>query len=149
MRNPYADRPLRVAVVGAGPRSVTYTRDALQPGAPMKLVAVADPNAVRRNTLADAHGVPMEHRFASYEDLAARPGLADAVINTTLDTVHYASTLPLLRAGYHVLLEKPIAPTEAEVRELIDVAREHRRVVMVCHVLRYEPFYEAIRKLLL
>ena len=140
------NRPLRVAVVGAGPRSSVYTRDALQQGSPMRVVAVADPNSVRRNALADAHQVPLEHRFASHEDLAARPGLADAVINTTLDIVHYASTLPLLRAGYHVLLEKPIAPMEAEVRELIRVAREHDRVVMVCHILRYEPFYQTIKK---
>src|SRR5437763_17216733 len=118
-------QPLRVAVVGAGPRSIVYTHDALGPNPAMRVVAVADPNAVRRNALADAHAVPAEHRFVSYKDLAARPGLADAVINTTLDTVHYESTLPLLRAGYHVLLEKPIAPTEAEVRDLLEPAREH------------------------
>src|SRR2546429_7493991 len=141
MPGPDLSRPLRVAVVGAGPRSIVYTRDAIQEGSPMRVVAVADPNAVRRNALADAHRVPSDHRFASHEALAARPGLADAVINTTLDVVHYASTLALLRAGYHVLLEKPIAPTEAEVRELIRAAREHDRVVMVCHILRYELFF--------
>src|SRR5438093_4242266 len=135
-------RPVRIAIVGAGPRSVVYTRDALEHPSTMKLVAVADPNPMRRNALADAHAVPAACRFASYEDLASRPGLADAVINTTLDTVHYASTLALLRAGYHVLLEKPIAPSEPEVRNLVDAAREQRRVVMVCHILRYEPFYQ-------
>ena len=138
--------PLRVAVVGAGPRSVVYAREALQRPGLMKVVAVADPNPVRRNALADAHAVPAERRFASYEDLAVRPDIADAVINTTLDIVHYESTLTLLRAGYHVLLEKPIAPTNAEVCELIDAAREHDRVVMVCHILRYEPFYQTIKK---
>jgi predicted dehydrogenase len=44
------------------------------------------------------------------------------------------------------MLEKPIAPTETEVRSLIDVAREHKRIVMVCHILRYEPFYQAIQR---
>src|SRR3954469_10502636 len=146
MHRPLSDQPLRVAVVGAGPRSIVYTRDALRQPSPMRVVAVADPNPVRRNALADAHAVPAEYRFASHEDLAARPGLADAVINTTLDTVHYASTLPLLRAGYHVLLEKPIAPSEAEVRDLMCVARQHGRIVMVCHILRYEPFYQTIKK---
>ena len=137
------DRPLRVAVVGAGPRSVTYTRNSL--GAAMRVVAVADPNAVRRNALADAHDVPAENRFASHEDLATRPGLADAVINTTLDIAHYPTTIPLLRAGYHVLLEKPIAPCESEVRDLIETARRHDRIVMICHILRYEPFFQAIK----
>jgi predicted dehydrogenase len=148
MQPPPAERPLRVAVVGAGPRSIVYTRDALQQPAAMTVVAVADPNPLRRDRLADAHGVAPERRFASYEDLAARPGLADAVINTTLDTVHYESTLALVRAGYHVLLEKPIAPSEQQVRGLIDAAREHRRIVMVCHILRYEPFYQTIKSLL-
>ncbi|MEA2735637.1 MAG: hypothetical protein QOE14_2088 [Humisphaera sp.] len=140
--------PLRIAIVGAGPRSVVYAREALQRPDAMQVVAVADPNEVRRNALADAHGVPAQHRFASHEDLAARPGLADAAINTTLDIAHYATTLPLLRAGYHVLLEKPIAQTEAEVRDLIRVAGEHRRIIMVCHILRYEPFYQTIKQLL-
>ncbi len=146
------NRPLRVAVVGAGPRSIVYTREALRGGpgaAAMQVVAVADPNPIRRNALADAHNVPVENRFASHEDLAARPGLADAVINTTLDIAHYATTLPLLRAEYHVLLEKPIAPRENEVRELIEAARANDRIVMVCHILRYEPFYQAIKTHLL
>src|SRR5436309_3526976 len=145
-RDSVVDRPLRVAVVGAGPRSIVYTRDALQPSPAMRVVAVADPNPVRRNALADSHNVPAANRFASHEDLAARPGLADAVINTTLDIVHYASTIPLLRAGYHVLLEKPIAPTEDEVRDLMRVARENDRIVMICHILRYEPFYQLIKQ---
>src|SRR3954454_13181045 len=95
---------LRVAVVGAGPRSITYTRDALRQPGPMQVVAGADPDPVRRNALADAHRVPSNQRFESYQQLAAAPAIADAVINTTIDTVHYASTLPLLRAGFHVLL---------------------------------------------
>src|SRR3954469_9588872 len=148
MHRPLSDQPLRVAVVGAGPRSIVYTRDALRQPSPMRVVAVADPNPVRRNALADAHAVPAEYRFASHTDLADRPGLADAVINTPLDTAHYASTLPLLRAGYHVLLEKPIAPTETEILDLIATARAHHRVVMVCHILRYEPFYQSIKSLL-
>jgi predicted dehydrogenase len=138
-------RPLRIAVVGAGPRSIVYARQALDQPDSMKIVAVADPNPQRRDAFAEAYGIDAAHRFASYEDLAARPGLADAVINTTLDIIHYPSTLPLLRAGYHVLLEKPIAPTEQEVRDLIRAARESGRIIMVCHILRYEPFFQTIK----
>src|SRR4051794_14015668 len=64
-----SDKPSRVAVVGAGPRSIAYTREASQPSSPMKVVAVADPDAVRRNRLADAHAVREDCRFASYEEL--------------------------------------------------------------------------------
>ena len=41
----------------------------------------------------------------------------------------------------------PIAPAEAQVRHLIDEAKSHRRVVMICHVLRYAPFYQAVKRL--
>jgi predicted dehydrogenase len=122
-----------------------YARYAALAPEEMQIVAVADPNEARRQLLSDHHGIPAEHRFSSHEQLATRPGLADAVINTTLDIAHFDTTLPLLRAGYHVLLEKPIAPSEQQVRELMNVARENDRVVMVCHILRYEPFYETIK----
>src|SRR5687768_3891178 len=115
---PGTDRPLRIAIVGAGPRSNTYAPFARSRPSLMSVVAVADPNAVRRNTMADAYGVPASQRFATFEDLAAPPDVADAVFNTTLDTVHYPSTIALLNAGFHVLLEKPIAPTERETREI-------------------------------
>ena len=109
--HPAADRPLRVAIVGAGPRSNAYAQFARSGPSHMSVVAVADPNAIRRNTMADAYGVPAAQRFATFEDLAAHPEVADAVFNTTLDTVHYPSTIALLAAGFHVLLEKPIAPS--------------------------------------
>ncbi len=153
---PYFDRkdirlsttPLTVAVVGAGHRSVAYASYALHHPDRMKVVAVADPNPLRRQALSEQHGIPAEMQFPSYGDLVARPGLADAVINGTMDRLHYASALPLLQAGYHMLLEKPIAPTEAEVRSLIATAKEHGRTVMICHVLRYAPFYVKIKELL-
>lgn len=143
-------RPVTIAIVGAGHRSVAYARYALRHPDRMKVVAVADPDAMRRDKLADAHGVPAAMRFASYEQYVDRPGaapLADAVINGTMDKLHYVSTMPLLKAGYHVLLEKPIACTEREVRELIEVAGRHKRIVMICHVLRYAPFYVRIKQL--
>jgi predicted dehydrogenase len=47
-----------------------------------------------------------------------------------------------------MLLEKPIAPNEAEVRGLIEAANKHKRIVMICHVLRYAPFYQRVKQLL-
>jgi predicted dehydrogenase len=114
----------------------------------MSVVAVADPDATRCRRFAEEHAIPEAMRFTSHADLAAQPGLADAVINGTLDRQHYETTLPLLEAGYHVLLEKPIAPTEREVRDLIDASNRNKRAVMICHVLRYAPFYRKIKDLL-
>jgi predicted dehydrogenase len=114
----------------------------------MKVVAVVEPNAERRNALGDEHQVPAANRMASYTELASRPKLAEAAINATVDAVHYESSLPLIEAGYHLLLEKPIALCEQHVRKLIDAARKHQRVVMIGLNMRYNGFHAKARELL-
>jgi len=140
--------PVKIAVVGAGHRSIGYCQYALHYPDAMQVVAVADPNPIRRQKLALTHGIAGDMQFESYTDLAARPGICDAIINGTMDRLHYESTKPLLEAGFHVLLEKPIASTQSEVRHLIDIAQRNNVIVMICHVLRYTPFYCKIKALL-
>lgn len=139
-------KPVTAVVVGAGHRSVCYARYGLNHPDELKIVAVADPNEFRRAQVAREHGIPNEMCFASAEQLAARPRLADAAINGTMDRLHVLTALPLLEAGYDMLLEKPIAPTAEEVLQLRDAARRHGSRVMICHVLRYAPFYAAVRQ---
>ena len=143
-----SEGPLKVALVGAGHRGVGYSSFALRNPERMKMVAVADPRENRRNEFGQQHGIPPEMRFASHKELLARPKIADAVINATMDQDHYATALPLLEAGYHMLLEKPISPTENEVRGLITAAKDKNLKVMICHVLRYAPFYSRIKEVL-
>ena len=119
--------PITVAAVGAGFRTRGYCQYALEHPDKMKVVAIAEPDAARRSAMAQEHAVPPERCFASADELAAQPQLADAVINGTMDRQHYATGMPLIRRGYHMLLEKPIATTEAEVRDLITAASEHQR----------------------
>src|SRR5689334_3184031 len=99
---------VRVAAVGAGDRSSVYAQYALDHPEQMKVVAVAEPHPARRAAFATAHSIPPQRQFDSYEALARHPKLADAAINGTMDRMHYASSLALLEAGYHLLLEKPI-----------------------------------------
>src|SRR5690606_33611450 len=66
--------------------------------------------------------------------------------NGTMDALHVSTSLPLLEAGYDLLLEKPIGISEEEVMQLLETARRHNRLVMICHVLRYAPFYTQIRE---
>src|SRR5208282_1106703 len=107
--------PVTVAMVGAGPRAVEYALLIAQMPQKLKIVAVVNRNPEHRHALADAHGVPQENRFASHEELAKHPGLADSVINTTADPLHYPTSMPLLAAGFHMLLEKPITRSEREL----------------------------------
>ena len=138
--------PVTAVIVGAGHRAVTYARYSEQRPDRLRIVGVADPSELRRRSAAERFGVPESACFESVEDLASRPRFADAAINGTMDQLHVPTSLPLLEAGYHLLLEKPFATGRDEMRALIDAASRGGSHVMVCHVLRYTPFYRAIKE---
>ncbi|MDZ7542955.1 gfo/Idh/MocA family oxidoreductase, partial [Clostridium perfringens] len=64
----------------------------------------------------------------------------------TMDRMHREPTLKALELGYHVLLEKPMSPDPQECVEMELAAKEHQRSLTICHVLRYTPFWQAIKK---
>ena len=143
------NKPLKTIIVGGGHRSLTYAQLAEIESDKMEIVGVADPDEFRRQMIAERFGIPADRCFASSEELAQVPKFADAVINGTMDHIHVDTTIPLLKAGYDVLLEKPFAVNEEEARELVKVAEEHGRKIMVCFVLRYAPFYRKIKDIIL
>ena len=142
-------KQITAIIVGAGHRALLYSLYALQNPEKFKIVGVADPDPIRRRKTAEMHGFGEDMCFESAEALAERPRLADAVINGTMDTQHVKTAVPLLRRGYDMLLEKPFAVNEDEMWELQRVAGETGRRVMICHVLRYAPFYVAVKERLL
>lgn len=142
-------KQITAIIVGAGHRAILYSLYALEHPNELKIVGVADPDPIRRKKVAEMHGFGEEMCFKNAEELAARPKLADAVINGTMDRQHVPTAVPLLRAGYDMLLEKPFAISEEEVNYLYKVVKETGRKVMICHVLRYAPFYVAIKQRLL
>lgn len=138
--------PVTAVIVGAGHRALTYASYAQHHPEELRIVGVADLQEHRRAHVAATYGLSPEQCFRTAEELAARPKLADAVINGTMDHQHVPTSLPLLAAGYDILLEKPFATNEEEMWTLVRAAAHHQRKVMICHVLRYAPFYLAIRK---
>jgi predicted dehydrogenase len=139
--------PLELVLVGAGNRGhLAYGAFALRNPDIARFVAVVEPDDARRARFATAHGIPRERQFRSWNDLATRPPLAPAAINATMDATHHPSALALLAAGYDMLLEKPIAPTAAECVEIVEAAERRGRLLGVAHVLRYAPFFTAIRE---
>lgn len=141
--------PLKVVIVGGGHRSLIYAElSELKPDM-MQVVGIVDPNEFRRNSIAERFSIPEENKFTSVEDFVAREKFADAVINGTMDHIHVETSLPILKAGYDILLEKPFAVNESEMRELVSCANEYNRKIMVCFVLRYAPFYRKIKEALL
>ncbi|MCD4669848.1 MAG: Gfo/Idh/MocA family oxidoreductase [Actinomycetia bacterium] len=137
---------LTAVIVGAGHRGILYASYALQHPEKFKIVGIVDPDKSRCDKVRSLHDVPAENVFSSVEELVARGQIADTVINATMDNLHVPTTLPLLEAGYDVLLEKPICTFRDDLLTLLQKTRETGRRVMICHVLRYAPFYAEIRK---
>lgn len=142
-----ASLPTSVIAIGAGNRMRTYMHYVEQNPDKVRLVAVVEPDPVRRNSMADRFGLPVSHRFADYRDLFRNPPEADAVIIATPESEHFHPSMMALDAGYHVLLEKPIAQTYEECVAIAAKAREKNRIVSICHVLRYHPLFIKIKEL--
>ena len=81
------------------------------------------------------------------EEFLKAPKIADAVINCSMDQYHIETTMPLFKLGYDVLLEKPISPNLDELNALRDESKKYHCKLMVCHVLRYAPFYKKAKEI--
>ncbi|MBQ7402841.1 MAG: Gfo/Idh/MocA family oxidoreductase [Lentisphaeria bacterium] len=133
-------------IVGAGHRSMCYASYAKERPDRFRIVGVADPNPIRCKKAINEFGIKPDMVFHDAAELASRGKLADCIINGTMDADHVPTTIPLLEAGYDVLLEKPIAVSAEEVHLLDETVKKYRRKVMICHVLRYADFYTAIKQ---
>ena len=145
--DPDTDHPVTVIVIGCGNRGQVYAKYAEKFPQGMKVVGVSDMQDIRRDYLGDKHNVPAEMRFRDFHEVfASKKKLADAVIITTPDNLHYEPAMLALNLGYDLLLEKPVAPTEKECKAIRDLAKKKGRIVAVCHVLRYAPYFVALRE---
>jgi predicted dehydrogenase len=141
-------RPVTVILIGAGQRGNIYADYAAKNPEEMKIVGVADPNSYRQQKIARRHRIPALASFNSWEAVFEQEKFADAVIISTPDHLHTGPCLQALEKGYDVLLEKPVAPTEEECRLVLERAKATRRIVGVCHVLRYTPYFRELKEIL-
>lgn len=109
---------------------------------------MAEPDEERRKIAAAEYGLSSEQLYTSWEQALAVGQIADAAIISTQDRMHYEPTLRALALGYNILLEKPMAPDIGEVIEMARAAKLHGRLLTVCHVLRYTPFWSKIKALI-
>ena len=141
-------KPITAIVLGAGSRGTTYASYAKAHPEELRIVAVAEPRADRRNMLADDLNIPDHNRFATWQELLDRPRMADCAFVCTLDDDHTAPAVKAMELGYHLLLEKPMSNTEEECRTIVETARRTGRKLAVCHVLRYTPFFLTLKSLI-
>jgi predicted dehydrogenase len=131
---------LRAIVLGAGYRGRAYTEYAKDHPDQLEIVGVADP--------VQAQSIPAKMYWNDWRECLDSHPEADIVMITMPDDLHYEPALTALKAGYHLLLEKPISPTEAECREVIDCALKHKRLVVIGHILRYTAYFAHIKALI-
>lgn len=141
-------KTLTAVVLGAGSRGRVYSEYAKKHPQELRIVAVAEPREDRRNLLADELGVPEECRFSCWQDALNRERMADCVLVCTLDDDHIEPAMRAMELGYDVLLEKPMSNTEEECRAIVQMANRTGRTLVVCHVLRYTPFYTTLKRLI-
>jgi UDP-N-acetylglucosamine 3-dehydrogenase len=102
----------------------------------IELTAFSTRRPDRLNELADKYDVA--GRYTDYKDLLADPNV-DAVSITTHINEHRDIAIDALRAGKHVLLEKPMAPTVEDCEQILAAARQSDGLFMVGHICRFDP----------
>ena len=123
---------VKVGIVGAGIMGGNHAR-VLRAVPQAEVVVVADPDAEKGQRLADQNGATFEPRHE------AQTGQVDAAIVATPTETHAEIAATLMESGLDVLIEKPIAPTVEEAKDLVAIARKHDRILMVGHVERFNP----------
>lgn len=142
-------KQVTVAIAGLGSRGKdTYAPFARLFPDRMKIVAIADIDPERVKEVGTIYDVSEENWFDSAEALLEEPRLADAIFIATQDQQHVKQAVKAMEKGYDILMEKPISPDLSECREIVRRSRELGRKVVVCHVLRYTPFYQQVKKIL-
>ena len=118
-----APAPLRIGILGAARIAPMALIRPARSVPEVRVAAVAARDATRARAFADKHGVPKVH--AGYDALIADPEL-DAIYNPLPNSLHCEWTLRALRAGKHVLCEKPIASNAAEAERMAQAAERER-----------------------
>lgn len=142
------ERAITAITLGAGSRGTVYGNYAVRYKNEMDIIGVAEPIKLRNDRYAATHKIDEKNRFDTWERVFERPKFADAIIITMPDNLHYEPCMKALEMGYDVLLEKPIAPTEKQCRDILAMAKKTGKIVAVCHVLRYAPYFVKMKELI-
>lgn len=137
---------IKVAIVGAGQRGIAYARLAAAAGA--QIAAVAEPDADRRARIAAEFAVPADQTYSDWQALAGDGRVADAAFICTQDRLHEGPAVALAGLGYHLMLEKPMAPTEDAATRIVEAVEAAGVLLAVGHVMRYSNYTRTLKALL-
>jgi predicted dehydrogenase len=137
-------KPVALAIVGPGRMGQLYARIA-QEASTMRLVALCGRGAESTQDAATAYRVPGYAAGDYGAMLAAHPEI-EAVIVAASEWAHIEPVLASLDAGKHVLVEKPMAISVADAARMVEQAAKAGVHLMVCHSLRFDPRFAALRQ---
>ena len=137
--------PLKIAILGAGGITGSHLPAYLEHPDRVKLVAVCDIDEPRAIALAQKAGID-----AIYTDLDQMLKEADieAIDNCTFHPQHAPLSIAAMEAGKHVIVEKPMAMSVKECKDMIEVSNKAGVTLMVAQDLRYSPEAVAVRQLI-
>src|SRR5260370_3942500 len=138
-------RPLRFGILGAARIAPEALIKPAQKSADAEVVAIAARDPARAREFADAHKIPRV--LATYEDLINDPEL-DAIYNPLPNSLHCEWTIAALRAGKHVLCEKPLASNAEEAARMTQAANETGKILGEAFHYRYHPLPDRVRALI-
>jgi len=142
-------KPVTLALLGAGSRGELNLASLIKRH-PDKLefVAVAEPHQGRRERFIRKYGIDPDNAFSDWRELVDRPKIADAVINALPCRMHYDSAIAAMKAGYHMLLEKPMALEPWQCIHLVNASQSNGLVLGISVQNRYNRIYQRVRELL-
>ena len=135
-------------LIGAGGRGMAYSREMMKMPDKYKIVAMADPLDFKRERCKKEFGLAEEQCYSDWRDILAKPKMADIAVIATMDDMHYEPAMKAIELGYDLLLEKPVANTEKECIDIANAAKKAGTRVLICHVLRYTPFYRTVKSII-
>ena len=141
-------KKLTAVILGYGMRGEAYAKYSVDHPEELEIVSVAEPAEDIRKKAQKLHNIPDDMAFTDWKQIAALPKMADFAIISTQDKMHYEPALALIEKGYNLLLEKPMAPTAKECKEITEAAEKKGVKVIVCHVLRFTPIFCAIKDII-
>lgn len=139
-----------ISVIGLGNRGTEYMGFIkTMHGSKAYIHSLCDIRQQALDDFAPKFDVPKYRQYLSTEEFFSKGVVSDALIIATQDASHYKITKAALETGYkYILLEKPVSGNEAEYKELRDLAKEKKAILIVCHVLRYSNYYSKIKKII-
>ena len=139
-------KPITAVVAGAGGRGMTYATFAQEHPDRLKIVGVAEPRPYNRQYMADTYSIPSNRVISDWQELARQPRMADVAIIATQDAMHLGPALAFAALGYDILLEKPMAPNEADCQRIVQAVKEAKVMFAVCHVMRYTHYTQVLKQ---